>query len=52
MPNVALLISAVRIANSTCSLTPRFFHSSVSSSRTAMPLMRFSIHSSEYPFCW
>ena len=37
MPKVALLISAVRMAKSRCSLTPRFLHSSVSSSRTAMP---------------
>ena len=46
-PKVALEISAVRMAYSRCSRTPRFFHSSVSSSRMAMERIRFSIQSSE-----
>ena len=36
-----------RRAYSRCSLTPRFFHSSVSSSRMAMERIRFSIQSAE-----
>ena len=44
---VALEISAVKISNSRCSLISRFFHSSVNSSRIAIPRILFSIQSSE-----
>jgi hypothetical protein len=46
-PKAALEISAVRMAYSSFSRTPRFFPPSVSSSRMAMLRMRFSIHASE-----
>ena len=46
---VAFDISAVRISYSFCSFAPRFCHSSVNSSRIAIPLIRFSIQSSGYP---
>ena len=50
-PNVALLISAVRMAKSRSSVIPRSFHSSVRFCRMAIPRKRLSIQSFGYPFC-